>query len=121
MLAGMVEAGNLGMKSGQGFYAWENGRAQKGAWKGNVDANLQDRLILPLVNECVACLHDGIVDSAELVDGGVIFGTGFAPFRGGPIEYARTRGIDVVIDRLRELTERHGSHLAPKAGWEALR
>jgi len=121
MLAGMVEAGNLGMKSGQGFYSWANGRAKKAPWQDKVDADLQDRLILPLVNECVACLHEGIVDSAELVDGGVIFGTGFAPFRGGPLEYARTRGIDAVIDRLRGLAERHGSHLAPKAGWEALR
>jgi 3-hydroxyacyl-CoA dehydrogenase/enoyl-CoA hydratase/3-hydroxybutyryl-CoA epimerase len=121
MLAGMVENGRLGKKSGEGFYNWENGRARKAGWKGDIDASLQDRLILPLVNECVACLHEGIVESAELVDGGVIFATGFAPFRGGPIQYARARGIDDVIQALTALAARHGAHLAPKTGWEALR
>ena len=63
-------------------------------------ADLADRLILALVNECVACLREGIVDDADLIDAGVIFGTGFAPFRGGPIDYARARGIDACVARL---------------------
>ena len=120
MLESMVEAGKLGTKSGQGFYTWEQGRAQKTPWRGQIDSELQDRLILPLINECVACLHDEIVDDADLVDAGVIFGTGFAPFRGGPLEYARTRGVKEILERLRHLAMRHGPHFAPKNGWEAL-
>ena len=52
-----------------------------------------DRLILPMSNVCVACLREGIVDNADMVDGAMIFGTGYAPFRGGPLNYARTRGV----------------------------
>jgi hypothetical protein len=51
-----------------------------------------DRLILPMSNVRVACLRKGIVDHADAVDGAMIFGTGYAPFRGGPLNYARARG-----------------------------
>ena len=120
MLAEMVEAGKLGAKSGQGFYRYVDGRAQKTPWSGTVSADLQDRLLLPLVNECVACLHEGIVADADLVDAGVIFGTGFAPFRGGPLQYAKTRGIAEVVERLKALAVRHGAHFEPKPGWDSL-
>ena len=73
-----------------------------------------------MVNEAVACLADGVVTDADLLDAGVIFGTGFAPFRGGPINYARERGIDVVAGRLRELAAEHGDRFAPHAGWSDL-
>ena len=56
-----------------------------------------DRLVLPMSNVCVACLREGIVDDADLVDGAMIFGTGYAPFRGGPLNYARTRGPENVV------------------------
>ena len=62
-----------------------------------------DRLVLPMSNVCVACLREGIVDDADLVDGAMIFGTGYAPFRGGPLNYARTRGPENVAANLREL------------------
>jgi 3-hydroxyacyl-CoA dehydrogenase/enoyl-CoA hydratase/3-hydroxybutyryl-CoA epimerase len=120
MLETMVADGKLGKKSGQGFYRYEDGKAVRERWTGEVDPDLQDRLILPLVNECVACLHEGIVEDSDLVDAGVIFGTGFAPFRGGPLEYARTRGIDDVVAALERLTMRHGPHFTPKSGWEQL-
>ena len=121
LLAEMVDSGNLGRKSGQGFYTWESGKAKKSADKGSgVPEDIEDRLILPMVNEAVACLSDGIVSDADLLDAGVIFGTGFAPFRGGPINYARERGVDEVRARLDELTATHGDRFAPYQGWSEI-
>jgi 3-hydroxyacyl-CoA dehydrogenase/enoyl-CoA hydratase/3-hydroxybutyryl-CoA epimerase len=82
-----VNAGQLGKKSGQGFYTWIAGRAQKQA-AGAVPAGLAERLVGPFVAEAKAALAEGIVEDADLVDAGAIFGTGFAPFRGGPLHYA---------------------------------
>jgi 3-hydroxyacyl-CoA dehydrogenase/enoyl-CoA hydratase/3-hydroxybutyryl-CoA epimerase len=73
-----------------------------------------------LLNECVACLREGLVEDADLVDAGVIFGAGFAPFRGGPLHYARRRGVPAIVTRLRELAARHGSRFAPDPGWDRL-
>jgi 3-hydroxyacyl-CoA dehydrogenase/enoyl-CoA hydratase/3-hydroxybutyryl-CoA epimerase len=87
-LAELVEGKNLGKKTGRGFYGWTSGRAQRGA-AGAVPAGLADRLIEPLVAEAEAALAEGIVADADLVDAGAIFGTGFAPFRGGPLRYRR--------------------------------
>ena len=88
-LAGHVAAGELGRKTGKGFYAWVNGRARKTA-AVPVPADLARRLIDPLVAEAKSALADGIVADADLVDAGAIFGAGFAPFRGGPLQYARS-------------------------------
>jgi 3-hydroxyacyl-CoA dehydrogenase/enoyl-CoA hydratase/3-hydroxybutyryl-CoA epimerase len=82
-----VAAGNLGRKSGRGFYAWVDGKAQKGA-AGAVPEGLAERLIAPLVAEAKSALTQHIVADADLVDAGAIFGAGFAPFRGGPLHYA---------------------------------
>ena len=82
-----VAAGKLGKKSGEGFYQWKKGKKQKTSnneWSGDFD-QLQQRLIEKLTNESQKCLDEGIVDDADLLDAGVIFGTGFAPFRGGPM------------------------------------
>ncbi len=120
-LAGMVEKGDLGRKTGQGYYRWEDGKAIKPPpGGGKVPADIEDRLILPMVNEAVACLSEGVVASADLLDAGVIFGTGFAPFRGGPINYARERGVDAVIASLRALADRHGDRFVPHSGWSDL-
>jgi 3-hydroxyacyl-CoA dehydrogenase/enoyl-CoA hydratase/3-hydroxybutyryl-CoA epimerase len=61
-----------------------------------------------------------VVEDADLVDAAVIFGTGFAPFRGGPLTYARARGIAAVVARLTELAARYGSRFEPDAGWRLL-
>ncbi|MDX5514553.1 3-hydroxyacyl-CoA dehydrogenase NAD-binding domain-containing protein [Stenotrophomonas sp. RG-453] len=116
-----VEQGKRGKKDGQGLYKWENGRAQKPDVPANyeIPADLEDRLILPLLNEAVACLHDGVVADADLLDAGVIFGTGFAPFRGGPIQYIRATGADVLVERLKVLQQRYGDRFAPRPGWDS--
>ena len=120
-LAQMVEAGQLGRKSGQGFYGWEDGKVVKprSEWSGD-SADIEDRLILPMVNEAVACLHDGVVGDPDLLDAGVIFGTGFAPFRGGPLYYARERGVAEIVARLDEFTDRYGERFTPHEGFARL-
>lgn len=120
-LSRMVDDGLLGRKSGQGFYRWEDGKAIKpSADNASVPADIQDRLILPMVNEAVACLHERVVGDADLLDAGVIFGTGFAPFRGGPLNYARERGHAEVLAALRSLAETHGDRFLPHSGWSDL-
>jgi len=115
------ENGKRGKKDGQGVYAWENGKPKKPELPKDYKApeDLEDRLILPLLNEAVACLHDGVVSDAELLDAGVIFGTGFAPFRGGPIQHIRETGADALLARLKALQAKHGDRFAPRAGWDS--
>jgi 3-hydroxyacyl-CoA dehydrogenase/enoyl-CoA hydratase/3-hydroxybutyryl-CoA epimerase len=88
-LSELIAAGSLGRKTKRGFYDWSAGKAAKSA-PGVVPPGLSDRLIRPLVTEAEAALAEGIVADADLVDAGAIFGTGFAPFRGGPLHYAAT-------------------------------
>ncbi len=83
----LVAAGQLGKKSGRGFYEWVDGKAKKNA-AGAVPAGLAERLVTPYVSEAKSALAEHIVADADLVDAGAIFGTGFAPFRGGPLHYA---------------------------------
>jgi len=120
-LATMVDDGKLGRKSGQGFYEWVDGKATKpSASGGKVPDNIEDRLILPMVNEAVACLSEDVVANADLLDAGVIFGTGFAPFRGGPLNYAKERGTDQVVASLRSLADQYGERFVPNSGWSDL-
>ena len=120
-LADMVERGQLGRKSGRGFYEWVDGKPQKPAGdQGSVPSDIEDRLVLAMVNEAVACLAEGVVTDPDLLDAGVIFGTGFAPFRGGPINYARERGTDAVVAALKALAEAHGERFAPHPHWAQL-
>jgi 3-hydroxyacyl-CoA dehydrogenase/enoyl-CoA hydratase/3-hydroxybutyryl-CoA epimerase len=121
VLRKMVDSGTVGKKSGRGFYRYARGKAKKRNPDRPADPALIDRLILPMVNECMACLEEGVVEDADLIDAGVVFGTGFAPFRGGPVHYAIERGVSDVIDRLDELCELHGEHFRPSAGWTRLR
>ncbi len=115
-----VEAGKRGKKDGQGIYAWEKGKPKKPELPSGYVApeDLEDRLILPLLNEAVACLHAGVVSDADLLDAGVIFGTGFAPFRGGPIQHIRATGADALLARLQALQAKYGERFAPRPGWD---
>ncbi|MDW8479662.1 MAG: 3-hydroxyacyl-CoA dehydrogenase NAD-binding domain-containing protein [Xanthomonadales bacterium] len=121
-LESLLAAGRLGRKSGAGFYEWREGRPVRPPVDRGYrpPEDLEDRLILPLLNETVACLAEGVVEDAELADAGVIFGTGFAPFRGGPVTYIRTVGAAVLRERLEGLAARHGPRFAPRPGWERL-
>ncbi len=116
----LVAAKQLGRKSGQGFYAWQAGKPVRAPEAAAAPADLADRLILALVNECAACLREQVVADADLLDAGVVFGTGFAPFRGGPLNYARARGCSAVVARLNELEQRYGKRFHPDAGWNNL-
>lgn len=89
-LAERVAAGLLGKKSGQGFYRWVPGKAQKKGSAGAVPAGLAERIVAPLVAAAAACVAKGVVADADLADAGLIFGTGFAPFTGGPLNHSRT-------------------------------
>jgi 3-hydroxyacyl-CoA dehydrogenase/enoyl-CoA hydratase/3-hydroxybutyryl-CoA epimerase len=116
-----VAKGELGRKTGKGFYIWKDGKADKASGSPDVaepTAEMIDRLVLPMSNVCVACLREGIVDNADVVDGAMIFGTGYAPFRGGPLNYARSRGPENVVSTLRALEQKFGGRFAPDAGWE---
>ncbi len=115
-----LEAGKRGKKDGQGLYVWQDGKPQKPEVDKDYVAppDLIERMILPMINEAIACLDDGVVDDADLLDAGVIFGTGFAPFRGGPIRYARSEGVDKLKAKLEQLAQRYGDRFKPKNGWD---
>jgi 3-hydroxyacyl-CoA dehydrogenase/enoyl-CoA hydratase/3-hydroxybutyryl-CoA epimerase len=115
-----VASGDLGRKTGKGFYVWKGGKADKTSGSqppARPTEEMTDRLILPMSNVCVACLREGIVDDADSVDGAMIFGTGYAPFRGGPLNYARSRGRENVVSALRGLAAKFGDRFTPDAGW----
>lgn len=87
-LADRVAAGQLGKKSGQGFYAWVDGKAKKAA-VGAPPVGLAERIAAPLLAAARGCVEKGVVEDADLADAGVIFGTGFPPFTGGPLNLSR--------------------------------
>jgi 3-hydroxyacyl-CoA dehydrogenase/enoyl-CoA hydratase/3-hydroxybutyryl-CoA epimerase len=114
-----VAKGELGRKTGRGFYTWKEGKAEKvPASAAEPTDEMIDRLMLPMSNVCVACLHEGIVDNADAVDGAMIFGTGYAPFRRGPLNYARTRGVENVVATLDALAAKFGGRFTPDGGWD---
>ncbi|MGH8378191.1 MAG: 3-hydroxyacyl-CoA dehydrogenase NAD-binding domain-containing protein, partial [Gammaproteobacteria bacterium] len=103
-----------------GFYKYQDSKPLKVKTRARPQpADLQDRLILPMINEAVAVLREQLVDDSDLLDAGVIFGTGFAPFRGGPINYIRATGVANLKARLEKLVPSHGARFTPDKGWDA--
>jgi 3-hydroxyacyl-CoA dehydrogenase / enoyl-CoA hydratase / 3-hydroxybutyryl-CoA epimerase len=121
-LQALIEAKSFGKKTGKGFYTWVKGKPVKGSpGTGSVDLKaLADRMVVPALNEAVACLREGIVVDADLVDAGVIFGTGFAPHRGGPIATIHARGKQEWLRIMQELKAHHGLRFEPDTGWGSI-
>ncbi|HEY9119535.1 MAG TPA: 3-hydroxyacyl-CoA dehydrogenase NAD-binding domain-containing protein, partial [Marinobacter sp.] len=111
-----VKDGKLGKKSGEGLYQWKKGQADKQDKTKPAPDDTLDRLLLPMLNACIACLREGVIDDEALADGAMIFGTGFAPFRGGPMNYAHERGMDDVRKSLEALANDHGDRFRPDEG-----
>ncbi len=112
-----VQAGNLGKKTARGFYRWKNGKPRKNK-NAAADAAITDRMMLRFLNEAVACEREGIVADADLLDAGVIFATGFAPFRGGPMRHIQTQTRTALREKLTALAAKHGRRFTPDAGWD---
>jgi len=118
----MVKSGKLGKKSGRGFYTFKNGKPIKDKPGKDYTApvDVQDRLILRLLNEATACLRDKVIETTEQADAGIIFGTGFAPFRGGPFNYIQHRGTAQLLKMLEHLQQRYGPRFVADKGWGML-
>ena len=100
VLESMVESGKKGKKTGEGFYKWEKGKPVRDSegHKGHDLEKIARDLLQPYLDECLACLRDNVVESEELLDAGMIFGTGFAPFRGGPVHYINNAEVEASAD-----------------------
>ncbi|MDM8166719.1 3-hydroxyacyl-CoA dehydrogenase NAD-binding domain-containing protein [Roseovarius sp.] len=109
-----VEKGETGKKAGKGLYDYNSEEAPETP-ADDPDQQIIDRLILPMCNAAVECLRKGVAPDADTIDGAVIFGTGWAPFRGGPLHYAKTRRD--VPRVLEQLADRHGPRFTPDPGW----
>ena len=123
ILQDKVSQKQLGKKTGSGFYKFKKGKPVKPNVEKNYTAptDLQDRMIMRMLNEIVACLRDGVVDNGDLADAGIIFGTGFAPFRGGPVHYIHDRGAEQLEKLLENLTHLYGERFQPDSGWSTLK
>jgi len=115
----LVAAGHLGRKSGQGFYSYKGGKPDKMALakEDKIAQEITDRLMFRYFNEAVACLREGVVADAGLLDAGMIFGTGFAPFRGGPMHHIEKAGLPSGRQRLEELEHVYGERFHPDPAW----
>jgi len=120
-LSRFVELKHLGKKSGRGFYQYKNGKPVQDK---DVDLGdqkmIQNRLLFRFLNEAAACLQEKIVDDRDLLDAGIIFGTGFAPFRGGPMNYSLDQGVESIVESMTDYEGRFGERFKPAAGWSLL-
>lgn len=115
-----VNAKQLGKKSGEGFYVWKGGRPNKPTSTKSDQTDISDRLIFRFLNETVACIREGVVTKGDHLDAGMIFGTGFAPFRGGPLHYIKHQGAAKMHQRLKNLQKKYGDRFKPDTGWQKL-
>jgi 3-hydroxyacyl-CoA dehydrogenase / enoyl-CoA hydratase / 3-hydroxybutyryl-CoA epimerase len=120
-LSDKVEKGELGRKTGKGMYVWKEGKAMKDPRTPSPGPDMADRLFLPMLDACVSCLREKVVADEDTIDGAMIFATGFAPFFGGPMHYAQTRGVGEVIRTLEHLAEKYGERFRPDQGWNQLK
>jgi len=121
-LRDMVAAKQLGRKTSIGFYRYQKNKPLKGkaALTKKQQHEITDRLVLRLLNESAACLREGIVDDTELLDAGMIFGTGFAPFRGGPMHYARQLGAEKIKQQYSQYSQLLGERFRADTEWSSL-
>ncbi|MFT5658792.1 MAG: 3-hydroxyacyl-CoA dehydrogenase/enoyl-CoA hydratase/3-hydroxybutyryl-CoA epimerase [Gammaproteobacteria bacterium] len=117
-----VNAKNLGKKTGRGFYQYKKGKPVK-----NQDADMgdqkmiQNRLVFRLLNEAAACIDEKIVDNKNLLDAGIIFGTGFAPFRGGPLNYSLQQSVESITQSMTQYGAQYGERFNPVEGWKLIK
>jgi len=112
ILQDKVDQKQLGKKTSKGFYVYRDGKKEKTNAEGVVvtlsEEAITDRLIYRMLNESAKCLSEGIVSDADMLDAGMVFGTGFAPFRGGPMQYVKTLGFEQVRARFKTLEVQYG-------------
>ena len=117
-LRDLVASGNLGKKSGRGFYTYDaRGKQMNRGKRSNTREPITERLILRMVNEAVACLREGVVTDLDSIDAGMVYGTGFAPYLGGPMQYAETLGDVGICSTLRRLEQEYDKRFQPDDGW----
>jgi 3-hydroxyacyl-CoA dehydrogenase / enoyl-CoA hydratase / 3-hydroxybutyryl-CoA epimerase len=121
-LTRMIDAKLLGKKSGRGFYVHSavervnddvNKFRRSSSAVGLDRTELQKRMVLLMVNEAARCIEEKVVASAEDVDFGMVMGTGWAPFRGGPLRYADAVGAGMIVAELRARIDTAGAYFAP--------
>ncbi len=117
-----VKSKSLGKKTGSGFYQYKNGKPLK---NNNADMGdqktIQNRLLFRLLNEAAACFDEKIVEEIDLLDAGIIFGTGFAPFRGGPLNYGIQQGVESLTSTMEDYTTKYGERFSPVEGWKLIK
>jgi 3-hydroxyacyl-CoA dehydrogenase/enoyl-CoA hydratase/3-hydroxybutyryl-CoA epimerase len=116
-LRNYVTEGRLGKKSGKGFYEYNSkGKPVKKKVELSNDETVSNRLILRMVNEAASCLREGVVENSELLDGAMIFGAGFAPFKGGPMNYAHSFGEGKLNALFKQLESQFGERFRADEG-----
>jgi 3-hydroxyacyl-CoA dehydrogenase/enoyl-CoA hydratase/3-hydroxybutyryl-CoA epimerase len=117
-LRAIAARGELGKKTGKGFYTYKKGRPLiEASIVKETNIPVTERLVLRLLNEAMACLREGVVTDPQAVDAGLVYGIGFAPYLGGPMRYAESLGGAGVLQSLNRLAQKYGAEFEPDTGW----